>query len=104
MDGAGAIGLTTGGDDPFTGGDLSPFNMKATDAVFGRESGVKISAIGQSDLMRKDSPFWDGGDNIFELHSHALYGKGGGRGAHNAAAAAIAQMKEDFSVDEDFLK
>jgi hypothetical protein len=35
----------------------------------------KISAIGINEYARKDSPFWDNNDNIFELQSNALYGK-----------------------------
>ena len=44
----------------------------------------KISAIGIPEFARKDSPFWDNNDNIFELQSNALYGhiesKGGKKG------------------------
>ena len=36
----------------------------------------KMSAIGIPEYARKDSPFWDNNDNIFELQSNALYGGG----------------------------
>jgi hypothetical protein len=34
----------------------------------------KISAIGISDFARKDSPFWENNDNVFDLPSNSLYG------------------------------
>jgi len=50
------------------GGHNSPFVHHS-----GMESN-KISAIGIPEYARKDSPFWDNNDNIFELQSNALYG------------------------------
>ncbi len=50
-------------------GDNSPFVHHAA-----MESN-KISAIGINEYARKDSPFWDNNENIFELQSNVLYGK-----------------------------
>jgi hypothetical protein len=55
------------------------------------ESSNKISAIGIPDYAPKESPFWDGNDNIFEINSNVLYGGG-------------IEPGQNFITDDDFLK
>jgi hypothetical protein len=102
------MGFTTGGENIFGDDGLSPFGGNGgaiMDTPLGGRNlligtgleGQKISAIGKVDEhVRKDSSFWDGGDNIFELQSIALYGDGKTKKGKFARNFQDKEDKEDF--------
>lgn len=103
------MGFTTGGEELF-GDDngLSPFggaNAIMDTPLGGRNllgslDGQKISAIGMMNDAPKESPFWDGGDNIFELQSSALYGIDKSKGQAKKQGRLV--KAREFN-DDDFL-
>ena len=55
--------------------DLDNYQPASPYIHHGAMESNKISAIGIPEYARKDSPFWDNNENIFELQSNVLYGE-----------------------------